>query len=488
MVDVIVAGGGPVGLMLACELRLAGVDVLVLDRLAERVPHSKALGMHARTLEVLDQRGLVDRFLEGHKRAPATHFAGLRPLEFDASDTRHPYMLLIPQAHTERLLAERAAELGVRIRYGTEVTGLAQDADGVDVEVAGGERLRARFLAGCDGSRSTVRRLLGVGFPGTPATVTAMIADVSLDEPPAQPRLLARYPGGQAGVLEYAPGRYRAMTIQYDTPYDPVADGDNPVTFEEFREVFRAIAGTDHGMRDPLWVSRFGDAARQADRYRVGRVFLAGDAAHIHNPSGGQGLNLGMQDAVNLGWKLAAVVRGQAPQELLDTYHDERHPVGARVLQNTHAQVALSRPGHAVDALRELFAELIRIDEVNDRLTRMISALDVRYPVAGAHPLTGARMPDVDLKTADGDTRLYPLLHSGRGVLLDLADDAALRTTARGWADRVDLVPAHGADPRLDGVAAVLVRPDGHVAWAAPTDVTLPDALTTWFGPARGTR
>ncbi|MFI2200877.1 FAD-dependent monooxygenase [Streptomyces sp. NPDC020192] len=481
MTDVVIAGGGPVGLMLACELRLAGVDVLVLERLTERVPHSKALGMHARTLEVLDQRGIAERFLEGHKRAPTTHFAGLRPLEFDASATRHPYMLLIPQAHTERLLAERAAELGVEIRYGTEVTGLAQDADGVDIEVAGGAPLRARYLVGCDGSRSTVRLLLGVDFPGTPATLTATIADVSLDEPPATPALLARHPGGQAGVLEYQPGMYRAMTIEYDT----VADPDVPVTFDEFRATFRRIAGTDHGMRDAIWVSRFGDAARQADRYRVGRVFLAGDAAHIHNPSGGQGLNLGVQDAVNLGWKLAAAVRGQTGEDLLDSYHTERHPVGARVLQNTHAQVALSRPGHAVDALRELFAELIRVEEVNRRLTGLVSALDVRYPIAGAHPLTGARMPDADLKTSDGDTRVSRLLHSGRGVLLDLTEDPALRTAAAGWADRVDLVPARHADARLDGVDAVLVRPDGYVAWAAPTDVELPHALTTWFGPAR---
>ena len=481
MADVVIAGGGPVGLLLACELRLAGVDVLVLERLTERVPYSKALGMHARTLEVLDQRGIADRFLEGHKRAPTTHFAGLRPLEFDASATRHPYMLLIPQAHTERLIAERAAELGVRIRYGTEVTGLAQDADGVDIEVAGGESLRARYLVGCDGSRSTVRRLLGVDFPGTPATLTAMIADVALDDPPAQPSLLARHPGGQAGVLEYAPGTYRAMTIEFDTVTDPAA----PVGFDEFKATFRRIAGTDHGMRDAIWVSRFGDAARQVDRYRVGRVFLAGDAAHIHNPSGGQGLNLGVQDAMNLGWKLAAAVRGQAADELLDSYHTERHPVGERVLQNTRAQVALSRPGHSVDALRELFAELLRVEAVNSRLTGMVSALDVRYPIDGGNPLTGARVPDADLKTSDGDTRVYRLLHSGRGVLLDLTDDPALRATANGWADRVDVVPAHCADERLNGLSAVLVRPDGYVAWAAPADVRLTQALTTWFGPAR---
>jgi 3-(3-hydroxy-phenyl)propionate hydroxylase len=479
MTDVVIAGGGPVGLMLACELRLAGVDVLVLERLTERAPQSKALGMHARTLEVLDQRGIVDRFLEGHKRAPTTHFAGLRPLEFDDTDTRHPYMLVIPQAHTERLLAERAAELGVEIRYGTEVTGLAQDGDGVDVEVSDGAPLRARYLVGCDGSRSTVRRLLGVDFPGTAATLTAMIADVALDEPPTEPRLLARFPGGQAGVLEYEPGLYRAMTIEYDT----VAEG--PVTFDEFKATFRRISGTDFGMRDAIWVSRFGDAARQADRYRMGRVFLAGDAAHIHNPSGGQGLNLGVQDAVNLGWKLAAAVRGQASEELLDSYHTERHPVGARVLQNTHAQVGLSRPGHAVDALRELFAELIRVEEVNRRLSGLVSALDVRYPVDGGHRLVGARMPDVDLKTADGDTRVSRLLHAGRGVLLDLTADSALRAAAAGWADRVDLVPARHGDARLDGVDAVLVRPDGYVAWAAPSDVDLAHALTTWFGVAR---
>ncbi|WP_428950774.1 FAD-dependent monooxygenase [Streptomyces sp. cg35] len=482
MADVVIVGSGPVGLLLACELRVAGVDVLVLDRLTERAPYSKALGMHARTLEVLDQRGIAERFVEGRRRAPTTHFAGLRPLELSAFDTRHPYMLLIPQAETERLLEERATELGVQIGFGAEVVDLAQDSDGVDVTLSDGASLRAGYVVGCDGSRSTVRRLLGVDFPGTPATLTAMIADVTLDDPPAQPRLLARFPGGQAGVLEFEPGRYRAMTIEFDA----VADRDAPVTFDVFRDTFRRISGADHGMRAAGEVSRFGDAARQADQYRVGRIFLAGDAAHIHNPSGGQGLNLGMQDAVNLGWKLAAAVRGQASEELLDSYHAERHPVGAAVLANTHAQVALSRPGHGVDALRDLLTPLLNIPEVNRAFTGIVSALDVHYPIAGGHPLTGARMPDVSLKTSDGDVRMYQLLHRARGVLLDLTEDASLRTRAAGWADRVDVVPARPAGTDLDGVHSVLVRPDGHVAWASPTDSALPDALSRWFGPAVG--
>ncbi|MEU6770344.1 FAD-dependent monooxygenase [Streptomyces sp. NPDC046759] len=493
--DVVIAGAGPTGLMLACELRLAGVDVVVVERLAERTGESRAGGMHSRTLEVLDQRGVLDRFLAVGELQSVGHFSGLW-LDFDESDSRHSRPLMILQSAIERLLEEWAAELGVRVRWSSEVTGIRQDGTGVTVELgteAAPATLRARYLVGCDGGRSAVRKLSGIAFPGTPATMTALIGDVELPDLPEDYIWVRRVPGGDFSVIAFEPGWYRVITSEYDH----VADRDEPVTFEQLRESLVRLAGTDYGMHSPRWVSRFGDAARQAARYRDGRVLLAGDAAHIHFPAGGQGLNMGVQDAVNLGWKLASVVRGRAPESLLDSYHAERHPVAERVLHNTRAQAALARPGADTDALRDVFASLMVFDDVNRYLCGMLTALDIRYPVDGDHPLTGRRVPDADLKTPDGATRVHELLHAARPVLLDLRGGARLAAAAGGWADRVDLVEARSEEDRwavpavgeIPAPGALLIRPDGHVAWAsaagaAPDVSALRAALATWFGPA----
>ncbi|WP_394425986.1 FAD-dependent monooxygenase [Streptomyces sp. SGAir0957] len=495
--DVVIAGAGPTGLMLACELRLAGVDVTVVEPLARRSGESRAGGIHSRTLELLDQRGIVDRFLDEGELQPVGHFSGLY-LDFDESESRHPYPLMILQSAVERLLEERADELGARVRRSCEVSGLVPDRDGVTVELRSGDTvpapLRARYLVGCDGGRSTVRRLAGIGFPGTDATMTALIGDVEVPELPEDYVWVRRTPAGDYSAIAFEPGWHRVITSEFDR----VAGRDEAVTFEQLKESMVRVAGTDFGMRNPRWVSRFSDAARQADRYRAGRVLLAGDAAHIHFPAGGQGLNMGVQDAVNLGWKLGAVVRGDAPDGLLDTYHAERHPVAERVLQNTRAQSALVRPGPQTDALREVFGALMVFDDVNRYLRHLLTALDLRYPVDGDHPLAGRRVPDADLKTPEGVVGVHELLHAARPVLLALDGGAWAARAAGGWTDRVDVVEAHSEDdhwpvPAVGDVpapAALLIRPDGHVAWAADVDeapdaAALRAALTTWVGPGR---
>ena len=488
--DVVIAGAGPTGLMLAGELRLAGADVLVVERLAGRTGESRAGGMHSRTLEVLDQRGILDRFMAIGDPQPVGHFSGLY-LEFDEAESRYPYPLMILQADIERLLEEWAVELGVRIQWSAEVTGIGQDDAGVRVETTD-RTLRARYLVGCDGGRSAVRKLAGIDFPGTPATMTALIGDVELPDLTEDYIWVRRTAAGDYSAIAFEPGWYRVITSEYDR----VAGRDEPVTFEQLRESLIRVAGTDFGMHRPRWVSRFSDAARQAATYRTGRVLLAGDAAHIHFPAGGQGLNMGVQDAVNLGWKLGAVVTGRAPESLLDTYHRERHPVGERVLHNTRAQSALARPGAHTDALRDVVGELLQFDDVNRHLRGMLTALNVRYPVGGDHPLAGRRVPDADLKTADGETFVHELLHAARPVLLDLSGGGEVAAAASGWSDRVDLVEAANQDESwnipdvgdIPAPAAVLIRPDGHVVWVAdgaPDTAALRTALTTWFGPAR---
>jgi 2-polyprenyl-6-methoxyphenol hydroxylase-like FAD-dependent oxidoreductase len=472
MTDVIVAGGGPTGVLLASELRLHGVHVLVLEKLAEPSKLSRGLGIHVRTVEMMDQRGLLDRFLAVSERFKLGGFAGIVKLSSERLDTAHPFGLALPQIVTERLLTERATELGAEIRRGCEVVGLSQDEAGVSVELSDGSRLQARYLVGCDGGRSQVRKLLGVGFPGEPATLETLLGDVEVTE---QPATLAatiaeiRKTNLRFGAIPQADGVYRIIV-----PAGGLAeDRATAPTLEELKQRLRAVAGTDFGAHSPRWLSRFGNGTRQAERYRVGRVLLAGDAAHIHSPVGGQGLGLGLQDAFNLGWKLAAQVNGWAPEGLLDSYHTERHPVGARVLANTRAMGVLLEPDPGARALRELFSELLDLEEVNRYMTELITAVGVRYDLGEGHRLLGRRMRDVGLKRG----RLYGLLHGGRGLLLDQTG----RLSVAGWEDRVD----HAVDvsEELDA-PAVLLRPDGHVAWAGEDPKSLLGPLTRWFGAA----
>ena len=398
MIDVIVAGGGPTGVMLAGELRLHGVDALVLEKEAAPSGHARGLGLHVRSIEVMDQRGLLERFLAlGTQYAVGRSFAGIDKPRPGRLDTAHPYILGIPQNITERLLTEHAIEIGTEIRRGCELVGLSQDDDGVTAELADGTQLRSRYLVGCDGGRSTVRKLLGVGFPGEPASVEWLLGEVEVAAPPET--LAAVAAEGRTTHLRFGPAPHADGVYRFVVRAEEVAeDRTNPPTLEEFTQRLRAIAGTDLGVHSPRWLTRFGDATRLAERYRVGRVLLAGDAAHIHPPTGGQGLNLGIQDAFNLGWKLAAAVGGWAPEGLLDSYHTERHPVAADVLENTRAQMELLSTEPGVQAVRRLVSELMDFEEVNQYLIEKITAIAVRDDFGEGHELLGRRLRDVRLK------------------------------------------------------------------------------------------
>ncbi|MGK5639756.1 FAD-dependent monooxygenase [Streptomyces sp. URMC 126] len=510
---VLIAGAGPAGLVLAGELRLAGVDCVLVDRLPEPSGESRGLGFNARTMEIFDQRGILPLFGD-LTTTRAGHFGGL-PLDFGVLDGGHFGVQGIPQSRTEEVLTTWVSGLGADIRRGWELVGLTDDGAGVDVLLRtpdGERRLRASYVVGCDGGRSTVRRLAGFAFPGTAATLELLLADVTgvdIRPRPDGPSV----PGGMAMWAPLGGGVVRV--IMCERAASPRRRTEPP-GFDEVAATWQRLTGEDIGDATPRWVSSFGDATRQAAEYRRGRVLLAGDAAHIHLPAGGQGLNVSVQDAVNLGWKLAAEVQGRAPEGLLDTYHSERHPVGARLLLNTRAQGLLMLGGDAVRPLRDVLGELLRYEAVGRHLAGMVSGLDVRY-AAGPddHPLVGRRMPDTELVTAEGPCRTAELLRAARGVLLDLSDDAGLRAAAAGWADRVDVVtakagpsgprdssapsPSSGSsrpespdapdapDDPLAGAAAVLLRPDGHVAWAAPGPGAdgLPEALRRWFGAPR---
>ena len=492
---VVIAGGGPTGLMLAGELALAGVDVAIVERrLSQDLPGSRAGGLHARTIEVLDQRGIADRFLAEGQVVQVGQFAGV-PLKIGDLPTRHAYSLGLWQNHIERILARWVGELPVAFYRGSEVMGFAQDGAGVDVELFGGRTLRARYLAGCDGGRSRIRKAAGIEFPGWDATTSALIAEVEVaDEPELGIRHDVRgmhalgredYEIRDGEVVYAATGPVRVMlTEEHVESADP--------TLDDLREGLVAVYGTDFGAHSPTWISRFTDMTRQAAAYRHGRVLLAGDAAHVHSPDGAQGLQTGVQDAVNLGWKLARVVDGTAPDSLLDTYHAERHPVAARVLRTTMAHVALRRTDERTEALRDTIAEVLMADEPpRERFAAMMFGLDIHYDLGEGHPLLGRRMPDLDLVTADGPVRVFGLLHDAKPVLLDLAEPGSLDITP--WADRVRVVDAGYDGPwelpvlgEVTAPAAVLIRPDGYVAWVGDGGRRgLAEALTAWFGPAK---
>ena len=492
---VVIAGGGPTGLMLAAELALARIDVAIVERRANQdLEGSRAGGLHSRTIEVLDQRGVAERFLSQGK---AMQVAGLAMIPLDISDfpTRHNYGLALWQDRIERILAAWVDELAVPIYRELEVTGFEQDDTGVDVELSpvgdsatsGGDRsLRAQYLVGCDGGRSLVRKKAGIDFPGWDPSLSYLIAEVAMTEEPAWG--IRRDERG-VNALGKREDRNRVGVV-LNEPH--VVQATQP-TLDDLRAALIAVYGTDFGVHDVTWLSRFTDAARQAASYRAGRVLLAGDAAHVHSPAGGQGLNIGVQDAVNLGWKLAQVVSGTSPESLLDSYQAERHPIGARVLKTSMAATALNRGDERTKALWETMSDLLKMDEPRKRYAGMMSGLDIHYDLGPGHPLLGRRMPDLDLVTANGPRRVFTLLHVARPVLLNLGEPGALEVTSSHWADRVERVDAgYGGAwelPVLGAVAApaaVLIRPDGYVAWTGGgTDQGLRDALTTWFGPPK---
>jgi 2-polyprenyl-6-methoxyphenol hydroxylase-like FAD-dependent oxidoreductase len=490
---VVIAGGGPTGLMLAGELALAEVDVAIVERRADQnLPGSRAGGLQSRTIEVLDQRGIADRFLSEGQIAQVASFAR-NPLDISDFPTRHPYGLGLWQNHIERILADWVGELGVQVYRGRDVTGFSQDDGGVDVELSEERRLRAEYLVGCDGGRSVVRRAAGIEFAGWDPTTSFLIAEVELAEEP------------EWGIRNDGTGIHSFGRLEYEIRDGEIVYVDRgPVrvmvteqrlgstgeaTLRDLSEALFAVWGTDYGVHDPTWISRFTDAARQATAYRDRRVLLAGDAAHVHSPVGGQGLNTGVQDAVNLGWKLAQVVKRISPDSLLDTYHAERYPVAARVLRDTVAQSSLLLADERVKTLGGTISELLGMDEPRARFGARMSGLDIHYDLGEGHPLLGRRMPDLDLVTADGPMRVFTLLHDALPVLLNLGEPDGFDITP--WADRVRSIDARFAGtwelPALGAVpapTAVVVRPDGYVAWVGDgTDLGLTDALTTWFGP-----
>ena len=491
--DVLIAGAGPTGLMLAGELALAGVNVAIVERRASQdLPGARAGGLHSRTIEVLDQRGIADRFLSQGRVAQVAGFAGVS-LDIGDFPTRHNYGLGLWQNHIERILAGWVGELAVTIHRGREVTGIAQDDTGVDIELSDGASLRAAYLVGCDGGRSLIRKAAGIEFPGWDPTTSSLLAEVEMAEQP------------ELGIHRNAFGVHSFGKMKYEIRDGEVVYMDGgPVgvmvteqhvgpatepTLRDLSEALIAVCGTDYGIHSPTWISRFTDMTRQAASYRKRRVLLAGDAAHVHAPDGGQGLQTGVQDAVNLGWKLAQMVKGRSPESLLDTYHAERHPVAARVLRNTMASVALRRPDERTKALRDTMFELLGMDEPRRRFAAMMSGLDIHYDLGEGHPLLGRRMLDLDLVTNNGPLRVFALLHDARPVLLNLGEPGSFDIAP--WADRVQLFDAKYDGvwelPALGAVAAptaVLIRPDGHVAWVGDRHpMGLADALTTWFGP-----
>jgi len=481
---VVIAGGGPTGLTLAAELAIAGVDVVVIEpRESQTLPGTRAGGFHARTIELFDQRGVAERFLSAGRTMQIASFAGTT-LDLSDCPTRHPYGLALGQVRIEEILAEWARELGVRFLRGRRVVDFSQDDEAVGVVLDTGEELRAQYLVGCDGGRSLIRKTAGIGFPGWEPSVSYLLAEVEMTEEPASG--MRRDAKGT-----YAMGRMEdGERVRVVLREEEVRSGDSP-TLEELRVALVGLYGTDFGVRPGGWISRFTDGTRQASSLGERRVLLAGDAAHVHSPMGGQGLNLGVHDAFNLGWKLAAVVRREAPASLLESYHDERHPVIAETLRTTMAQTALSRAEARTEAAREAVADLLSTDEPRRRYAAKMSGLDLRYPLGDGHPLIGRRMPDLDLVTSEGARRTYALLHAARPLLVELAGTGAARE-ASPWSARLTACTARYEGPwqlpavgEVPAPSAALIRPDGYVAWAATSGVLgLREALARWLGPA----
>ncbi|WHT22933.1 FAD-dependent monooxygenase [Crossiella sp. CA-258035] len=491
--QVIVVGAGPTGLMLAHELLLAGVSATVVERLPRANVQSRADSLQPRTAEVLDLRGLLAPLLTGVPLAGLLggHFAGLPvPLDCTPWQTRYPVPVPVSQGKLEGFLEQQVGARGGTVLRGTAVAEVGQTAHDVQVSTDSGQTLSADYVVACDGAHSTVRKLLGLPFPGQPATARSVVADVVLAAHPDTVAVGRRHfseriraANGYWTVLH--PLGDNVFRFIFGSVTDPNPPREQPVTEAEVRAALLAVYGPSAELTAIRAASRFSDASRQLESYRQGRVFFAGDAAHIHLPVGGQGVNLGIQDAMNLGWKLAAQLHGWAPADLLETYQSERHPVAAGVLANTQAQGVLLNPegGADVAELRALMARLLRLPEVNRHLSGMMSGLDIRYDLAGPeHPLTGRRMPDLDLVTTGGADRVSALTRAGRGLLLRFDDRTEV--TAEGWTDRVEEVTAKTAeDP---GAAAVLLRPDGHVCWAGADSAALTTALTRWFGARTG--
>ncbi|WP_246040749.1 FAD-dependent oxidoreductase [Streptomyces cadmiisoli] len=491
MGGVIVIGGGPTGLWTAAELRLRGVDVTVVEQLPEPSPYTKGFTIQPRTMEVWASRGIAERFVEQGRRIPSGHFGLLEQrMDFSGLDTPYPYTLMLPQPRVEQLLEEYALQLGADIRRGHTFTGLEEKPHSVVAHVRGPQgayALEADFLVGCDGTRSAVREGAGIGLSGTESTWYGWLADVALDDPPEQVPYSHVNARGTLMVVPMSPGVYRVGGLDLE---DRSAGWDG-YTVEELSARTAAVAGTDFGLRDPLWVSRSGNAAKLADHYRKGRVLLAGDAAHRHLPAGGVGLNVGIQDAWNLGWKLAATLQGRAPAGLLDTYERERRPVGVELLEVTNAQSVLMTAWTPEGRdLRSVLGNAVARQPAFSRyLAETVSALSVAYPpdTPDAHPLVGHRAPD--LRFSQGAS-LFALLRPGQHVLLDLTGGKVAQSMERATPGRhfgvwyADSLAEERADWK--DVRAVLVRPDGHVAWASGEtgDERLADAAATALAAA----
>jgi 3-(3-hydroxy-phenyl)propionate hydroxylase len=478
---VVIVGGGPTGLMLAGELALARVDVAIIERReSQDLAGLRAGGLHVRTIEVLDQRGIADRFVSQGRVIRSAPFAGIT-LDISDLSTRHNYYLALWQTRIERILADWVGELGVPIYRGCEVRGFRQDEAGIEIELSDGRSLRARYLVGCDGGRSLIRKKAGIDFPGWDPSTSYLIAEIETTEEPECG--IRRGEKGINAVARLENGKHVRVVLNEQH----IRQGEP--TLLDVREALIAVYGTDYGLRSATYVSRFTDMSRQAASYRDRRVLLAGDAVHVHSPKGGQGLNIGIQDSVNLGWKLAQVIHEISPDRLLDTYHAERHPVGARVLRTTMALTAIDRGDDRTEALRETVSELLQMDEPRKRYVAMISGLDIHYDFGNGHPLLGRRMPDLNLITAKGPLRVFTLLHDAHPVLLNFGEPSGFDITP--WASRVKLINAKYDGPwelpALGAVTtprAVLVRPDGYVAWVGdPTQPNPVEALSTWFGP-----